>query len=82
MYRVDVPNSKGGVREIRYWTIVTRYGKLNYYLELRWEPDLSEDQDDHRSLKEKFCKAFEPICNTLRIEHDAVPLPIAVLAQR
>ena len=82
MYRVVTPNSNGGVREIRYWTIVTRYGKLNYYLELRWEPDLNEDQDDHRSLMEKFCKAFEPICNTLRIEHDAVPLPITVLVLR
>ena len=82
MYRVIKPNSRGGTNEIRYWTIVTRYEELDYYLELRWEPDLKEDKDDHLSLMEKFCKAFEPICNTLRIEHDAVTRSIAVLVQR
>ncbi len=82
MYRVILPNPNGGTREIRYWTIVTRYGELDYYLELRWEPDLKQDKDDHLSLMEKFCKAFEPICNTLRIEHDAVRLPITILVER
>ncbi len=82
MYRIIKPTSRGGTQEIRYWTIVTRYGELDYYLELRWEPDLKEEKDDHLSFMEKFCKAFEPICNTLRIEHDAVRLPIAILVQR
>ncbi len=82
MYRVIKPNSRGGTNEIRYWTIVSRYEELDYYLELRWEPELKGDKDDHLSFMEKFCKAFEPICNTLRIEHDAVTRSIAVLVPR
>ncbi len=82
MYRVIKPNTSGGGRDIRYWTIVTRDGKLDYYLELRWEPDLSEEKDDHLSLMQKFCKAFEPICDTFRIEHDADPLPVVILVQQ
>ena len=82
MYRVIKPNPGGGTREIRYWTIVTRFGQLDYYLELRWEPDVNAKKDDQLTLAQQFSGAFEPICNTLRIDQQAEPLPVAILDQK